>query len=192
MSEEVSEESFWMGMIKKYWYAIIIYGIAIIGAVVGGVLVLMRFIAAPDIAGGGTWNLGQFSVGAVILWCIFLFLWELLLVILPVIVYFIIATVIFWYVVLSEEDKTAIKSREKKKRRIKKSTGGSGAGGFLFFIAFIIVLLIDGTFWTPLGTLPYTYFLFAYLIGTMWTVIVLGSPVLIGVIIYLVYKSRKK
>jgi len=75
---------------------------------------------------------------------------------------------------------------------VKKATGGSGAGGFLFFIAFIILLAIEGNFWTPFNTLPYTYFLIAYLRAVMWTVIVLGSPVLIVVIIYLVYKSRKK
>ncbi|MFW9771930.1 MAG: hypothetical protein ACFFBY_01515 [Promethearchaeota archaeon] len=192
MSDEVSEESVWTGMIRKYWYAIILYGIAIIGAIIGVILVFLTFIAAPDIAGGGTWTFAQFSVGALILWFIFLFLWELLLVGLPVIGYLAIVTVIFWFVVLSEEDKAIIKSREKKERKVKKTSGGSGAAGFLFFIAFILVLVIDGNLFAAFDTLPYTYFLFAYLVGVMWTVIVLGIPVLIIVIIYYGYKESKK
>ena len=192
MSEEVSEESFWAGMIKKYWYALLIYCIGFIGAIVGVILVFFTFIAAPDIAGGGTWTFAQFSVGAIILWFIFLFLWEVLLVGLPVIAYLVIVTLIFWFAVLSEEDKTAIKSRERKERKIKKTSGGSGAAGFLFFIAFILVLVIDGTLFTPFSVLPYTYYLFAYLVGVMWTIIVLGIPVLIIVIIYYGYKESKK
>ncbi|MFX0147406.1 MAG: hypothetical protein ACFE8E_06615 [Candidatus Hodarchaeota archaeon] len=194
MSEELSEESFWSGMIKKYWYALLIYCIGFIGAIVGVILVFLRYIGDPGIAGGGTWTFADFSVGYLILWCIFLILWELLLVGLPVIAYLAIVTAIFWFVVLSEEDKTAIKGRERKERKIKKTSGGSGAAGFLFFIAFICVLAIDGRLFIPFNTpgLYYTYFIFAYLVGVMWTLIVLGIPVLIIVIIYYGYKESKK
>lgn len=193
MSEEVKAESIWPGMIKKYWYALLIYCIGFIGAIVGVILVFLRYIADPGIAGGGTWTFAQFSVGAIVLWFIFFILWELLLVGLPIVAYVVIVSVIFWFIVLSEEDKTTIKNRERKERRkVKKSSGGSGAAGFLFFIAFICVLAIDGHLFTQFSVLPYTYYIFAYLVGIFWTVIVLGIPVLIIVIAYYGYKESKK
>ncbi|MFX1498441.1 MAG: hypothetical protein ACFFBH_13020 [Promethearchaeota archaeon] len=196
MGEEIKKESIWPGMIKKYWYALLIYVIGFIGAIVGVILVFLRYIADPGIAGGGTWTFADFSVGALVLWCIFLILWELLLVGLPILAYVVIVSVIFWFIVLPEEDKTTIKSRERKERRkVKKSRGGSGAAGFLFFIAFIIVLAIDGHLFTTFGgplAQPYTYYIFAYLVGVFWTIIVLGIPVLIIVIAYYGYKESKK
>ncbi len=190
MSSEVSEETFWMGMIKKHWYVLIIYGIAIVGLVVGGFLVLWKYIESWS-ALGPTTTFNDFSLGSLILWGIFLFLWELLLVVLPVIGYCIIVTVILWYKILPEEDKQAIKSREKKKTKTKKAAGGSGGAGFLFFLVFMLVVYIDGNFWVPAGSLSYSYYIYAYLMGFMWVFIVLGIPFLIIIIIYLSKKWKQ-
>jgi hypothetical protein len=185
------EFNFWKGMIKKYWYALIIYGIAVVGFIVGALLVLMHYMAAPDIAGGGTWTFGEFSVGSVILWIIFLFLWELLLVILPVLAYVGIVTALFWFVILSDEDKTAMKERERREKHKKRARGGGGAANFIFFLAFLCVVTIDGNLWTAFGTISYTYYIYAYLVGIMWTCIVLGIPALIIGIVYIVKKGIK-
>ncbi|TFG09941.1 MAG: hypothetical protein EU535_08640 [Promethearchaeota archaeon] len=187
MSEEFN---FWMGMIKKYWYALAILAIAVVGVVVGAILVLMRYISAPDIAGGGTWTLDQFSLGSVLLWIIFLVLWELLLVVLPFIAFCGIVVAIFWYGILSEEDRTAIKERERREKHPKRTNQGGGAAGFIFFLAFLCLVAIEGNFWTVAGDLSYSYYIFAYLRGIMWTCIVLGIPALIVGIIFLSKKWR--
>lgn len=185
------EFNFWTGMIKKYWYALIIYGIAVAGFIAGVILVLIQYTGAPDIAGGGTWTLADFSVATVLLWIIFLILWEILIVLLPTIAYIGIVTGIFWFVILSEEDKTAIKEREKREKHRRKTSEGGGAASFIFFLAFLCVVTIEGHLGTTFGSISYTYFLFAYLRGIMWTCIVLGIPVLIAGILYLVFKGRK-
>ena len=43
MSEELSEESFWKGMAKKYWVAILILGLACVGACIGFFNILSEF-----------------------------------------------------------------------------------------------------------------------------------------------------
>ncbi|TFF87428.1 MAG: hypothetical protein EU548_10300 [Promethearchaeota archaeon] len=188
MSEEFK---FWMGMIKKYWYAIILYSLALVGFIVGAIVVLSLYISAPDIAGGGVWTFDDFSLGAALLWIIFLVLWELLLVVLPVAAYLGIVTAIFWYAILSEEDKVAMKEREKREKHPKKTEKGGGAAGFIFFLAFLCVVAIDGNFWVRSGDLSYSYYVYAYLVGVMWTCIVLGVPALIGGLIYLSKKWKQ-
>jgi len=187
MSEEFN---FWMGMIKKYWYALVILAIAVVGVVVGAVLVLMSYISAPDIAAGGTWTLDDFSLGSVLLWVIFLVLWELLLVVLPFIAFCGIIVAIFWYGIFSEEDRTAIKERERREKHPKRTNQGGGAASFIFFLAFLCVVAIEGNFWTVAGDLTYSYYIFAYLRGIMWTCIVLGIPALIVGIIFLSKKWK--
>ena len=185
------EFKFWMGMIKKYWYSLILYGIAAVGFVVGTFVVLSLYISAPDIAGGGTWTFDDFSLGAGLLWIIFLVLWELLLVVLPSAAYFGIVTGIFWFAIISEEDKAAMKEREKREKHPKKTEKGGGAAGFIFFLAFLCVVAIDGNFWVRSGDLAYSYYVYAYLVGVMWTCIILGGPVLIVGLIYLSKKWRE-
>jgi len=185
------EFNFWMGMIKKYWYALVVFGIAIVGFIVGAIVVLMLYISAPDIAGGGTWTLDDFSLGSALLWIIFLILWELLTVVLPFVVFCGIVAVLFWYVILPEEDKSAIKERERREKHSKKTNQGGGAAGFIFFLAFLCVVAIEGNFWTVAGDLTYSYYIFAYLRGIMWTCIVLGIPALIVGIIFLSKKWRE-
>jgi hypothetical protein len=185
------EFDFWKGMIKKYWYALIIYGIALAGFIAGVILVLIQYTGSPDIAGGGTWTLAQFSLGSALLWIIFLILWEILIVLLPTIAYLAIVTVLFWFVIISEEDKAAIKGRERQEKHKRKTRGGGGAANFIFFLAFLCVVSIEGQLGTTFGSISYTYYVFAYLRGIMWTCIVLGIPALIAGILYLVFKGRK-
>lgn len=195
MSDEVSEESFWMGMIKKHWYVLIIYGIALAGLIAGGFIVLWKYIESWSysiLPSGPNSTFDEFSLGIFVLWIIWLILWELLYVWLPVIGYCIIVTVILWYKIIPEEDKQAIKSREKKeKKKTKKAAGGSGGAGFLFFLVFMLVVYIDGNYWTLAGNLNYSYYLYAYLVGMFWVFIVLGIPFLIIIIIYVCKKWRK-
>ncbi|MHA2429916.1 MAG: hypothetical protein ACXACC_02670 [Promethearchaeota archaeon] len=187
MSDEVSEETrFWMKMIKKHWYVLIIYGLALVGLVVGGFLVLWKYIESWSGLPPLTTTFNDFSLGGLVLYIIFLiFVW------LPVIGYCIIVTVILWYKILPEEDKQAMKSREKKGKKKVKKYGGSGGGGFLFFLVFMLVVYIDGNFWVAAGSLSYSYYIYAYLMGMMWIFIVLGIPFLIIIIIYLSKKWKQ-
>ena len=193
MSEEKSDDVFWLALIKKHWSAVLIFVLGFVGMVIGIFAVLLTFVANSDVGGYGTWNLGQFSIGTGLLWFLLLLLWEFLLVILPFIGFCCVLMAVYWFVVLSEEDKAEIKEREKKdkkKKRVKQ--GESGGASFLFFIAFLIVVFVEGYWLTPIGTVPYIYWIQFWLTGFVWVCIVFGIPIAVIVIIYLVYRAKKK
>jgi hypothetical protein len=194
MSEEKSDESFWKGMAMKHWLAALIFILAFVGAVIGFFYVLLTFITNSEVGGYGTWNIGQFSVGTAILWILLLILWEFLLIFLPFIGFCCILVAIYWFVILSDEDKEEIKARDRKEKDKKKQRrqGESGGASALFTIAFLIVVFVQGQWLTPFGSLPYTYWIMAWLTGFIWVCIVFGIPLAIIIIIYLVYRSKRK
>ena len=191
MSEEKSDETFWKGMAKKHWVFFLILGLLVVGLIIGFFTILLTYVANSDLGGNGTWNLGQFSVGTGIAWFLLLILWELLIGFLPFIGVCCLFVVIYWFVVVSEEDKVAFKAREKKEKKKKHRQKEGGGITFLFTIAFLIVVFVEGHWLTPVGNLPYSYWIQAWLTGFIWVCIVAGIPILILAILYLVYKSKK-
>ena len=187
MSEELSEEAFWKGMIKKYWVGFLILLLVCVGFFIWFFTILLTYIANSDIGGNGLWTLDDFSVGTSILWLLSLIGWELLLGFLPFGGIFCLILAIYWFVILPEEDKEAIKARESKDKK-KKRTKESGGVSFLFTIAFLIVVFIDGNWLTPFGSLPYSYLIQAYLIGFIWVCIIAAIP---AVIIFLYWISKE-
>lgn len=195
MSEEKSDETFWMGMAKKHWVAVLIFVLAFVGLIIGFFAIMLTFLANSDIGGYGLWTLADFSIGTSILWILLLILWEFLLAILPFIGFCLIVIIIYWTVILSEEDKAAMKAREKKDKKMKrrKQEGGSGIT-FLFTIAFLIVVFQQGNWLTPFGdtSLTISYWIEAYLTGFIWVCVIAGIPAVIIMILYFVFRSKRK
>lgn len=192
MSEELSEESFWKGMLKKHWPGFLIFLVACVGLIIGMFYILLIYIANSEIGGYGAWTLAEFSVGTAVLWCILLILWELLLAFLPFIGFCCLVGALYWYVILPEEDKEAIKARDrkdKKKKRKHHKSEGSGIS-FLFTLAFLIVVFVEGHWLIPIGTIPYTYWIHAFITGFIWICIIAGIPMAIYGIFYLFRKSK--
>jgi len=201
-NEEVIDEEakvFWKEKFKKYWYVAIVFGAAIIGAFIGGIVVLFRYIDTSAIGGLGTWDIGDFSMGTGILWILLAFLWELLLVILPFIGFCGVVLVILW-MMLPEEDRNEMKrmmkredTKEMRKYRRKKRQKYSGGGGgfsFITFIAFCIIVAINGNWLEPIGNLTYRYFINAYINAIIWIAIIFVIPLcIIGLIWYLKFKK---
>ena len=73
-SNEISNEVFWKNLVVRYWYFVLIFGLIIIGAIIGFILTLDWYIGTSTIGGKGTWTFDQFSMGTAIEWVIFLFL----------------------------------------------------------------------------------------------------------------------
>ena len=73
MSEELSEEAFWKGMIKKYWVGFLILLLVCVGFFIWFFTILLTYITNSDIGGNGLWTLDDFSGGTSILWLISLF-----------------------------------------------------------------------------------------------------------------------
>lgn len=191
-SNEISNEVFWKNLVVRYWYFVLIFGLIIIGGIIGFILTLDWYIDTSTIGGQGTWTFDQFSMGTAIEWVIFLFLWILLIDVLPTLAVAGIIVAIIWFAVFPPELKEEIKLRfkkdeEHKKRRGKKSEGG-GAFGFLMFIGVCIYVAIDGNWLTEFGSLNYRYFIDAWITVFKWVLIIFGIPAVIIGIIWFVRK----
>jgi uncharacterized BrkB/YihY/UPF0761 family membrane protein len=190
-NEEISEETFWKRKIRDHRITFIIIIIAAVCAIAGGLIVLFWFIGASPFGGFGTWTFDQWSVGTLILFVLFLFLFELLLVGIPAILFFGIGGYLWWRR-LPAEEKQEFKEREKKEKHTKRNWGGGSGFSFFIFIAYCIYLAVDGTFNTTFGSQPYTYWVYTWFLTIMWILIVLGVPA--GIILLIVYFKvwRKK
>ena len=200
-SMKVLDEMFWKRFIRKHWVITIICGAAVVGAIIGGILVLLLYIPASEVGGYGAWTFDEFSMGTAILWGLFLILWELLLVVLPTVAFFGILIGGYWFKILPEDDKEELKkrnkeSKEEKKKwerlRGKKYEGGGGGFSFLLFIGVCIYVFVDGNWLTPFGSLSFSYFIFAYLTTFVWISIIFGIPLVILIILWLSGKFGEK
>lgn len=189
-SDKTSEEGFWKQLAIRYWYIIMIFGIIMVGGIVGAILTLDWYVKTSAIGGYGTWTFDQFSLGEFVFWWIFLILWMLLFVGLPVLAAGGAVAAIVWVKVLPPDVKEAIKSRPKGVPGGKQS-GGGGAIGFLLFVGLCLKVWLDGNWLTKFGSLPYNYFVQSLIIVSIWGLIIFGIPAAIITTIWLVTQSRK-
>ena len=187
---EVSDKRFWKNLSVKYWYFILIFGAIIIGAIAGFLLVLKWFVFVRSPFGGnGLWTFDQFSPRSSLLFLIYFFLWELLLVALPALAAGGFVFVIFWFIILPEDMKAECKSRTKKmdkkeehwkkKHHKKKKHRGSQSGGgfaFLVFVGLCIYIAVDGNWDAAFGTLSIGYFVIRWITVFYLGLIIFGVP----------------
>ncbi len=187
---ETSEDSFWGSLASRYWYLLAIFGLIIVGAVIGFILTFNWYIATSAIGGFGSWTFDQFSLGTGLLWCLFLCLWVLLFIVLPTLGVIGLFIAIIWFGVFSPELKAEIKAQLKRPSPRKRESG-SGGFSFLLFIGVCIKVFIDGNWWTPFGSLTYGYFAYVWITVVMWAFILFAIPVGVLVLGWLIYKNRK-
>ena len=200
-SMKVLDEMFWKRFIRKHWVITIIFAAAAVGALIGGILVLLLYIPASEVGGFGAWTFDEFSMGTAFVWGLLLILWEFLLVALPTAAFFGILIALLWFRILSEDDKEELKKRDKESKeekkkwerlRGKKYEGGGGGFSFLLFIGVCIYVFIDGNWLTPFGSLSFSYFIYAYLTVFVWVSIIFGIPLVILIILWLSGKFGEK
>jgi hypothetical protein len=194
-------KQFFQGLIKKYWYLLVLVIIGVVGAFIGFILVILTFIENTGTASSGaiaTWTFDQFSVGTVVLIAVLLILWMLLIVVLPTVGYFGIIAGVSWWKILSNDEKSTLKiwmkqedRKEHRKERMKRS-GGGGGFGFLTILAFLIIVFVNGNWWTLFGDLNFSYYVIAYLTGIIWMAIIAAIVGTILLILFLLGKLEKK
>ncbi|MHA1912773.1 MAG: hypothetical protein ACW986_01400 [Promethearchaeota archaeon] len=188
--EDIKEGIFWAKWMRQHWKVLAVVIAAGICIIVGAILVGIWFIETSPIGVQGTAFIGDFSLNWVVGFAILLFLWELLFVGVPTVLFFVIGGYLWWRR-LPEEEKQEIKARDKKKHT-KEKVGGSGGGGLLMFIAYCLYHGVMGNYYTPFGSLPYSFWIYSYLLTFAWMAITLGGPVLIILIIVYFAVWRKK
>ncbi len=190
--EEVSDEAFWKGKLRKHWKTLFVIIVAGICVFIGALLVLIWFIDSSPLGGYGKWYFNDWTLNYVVGFWILIILWELLLVGVPAFLFFGGGGYLWWRK-LPEEEKQEFKEREKKaKSHRAEKYGGGGGFSFFMFIAYCIYIAVDGNYNERFGTQPYTYWLSAYFLTFMWIFIFLGVPVAIILIILYFTKWRKK
>ena len=199
-SMKVLDEMFWKRFIRKHWVITIIFAAAAVGALIGGILVLLLYIPASEVGGYGLWTFDEFSMGTAFVWGLSLILWEFLLVALPTVAFFGILIALLWFKILPEDDKEELKKKEERRkekekywRKYGKKYGGGGGGfSFLLFIGVCIKVFIDGNWLTPFGSLSFSYFIIAHLTVFVWVSIIFGIPIVILLILWLSGKFGEK
>ena len=191
MSEELSDETYWKAFAKKHWSLFVVVAIACICAFIGALVVLIWFINTSPIGAYGAAFVGDWNLDWIVGFYILYILWTLLFVGIPAGVFFGVGGYIWWNR-LPTEEKEEHKAREKKKTHKKRNAGGSGGGGFFMFIAYCIYHGISGTYYTPFGNLPYTYWIYSGFYTLMWLVIIFGIPICIILLIVYLTVWRKK
>jgi hypothetical protein len=188
-----SDEDFWKSVLRKYWYFALIFGLILLGAIIGFLLIIQNYVNTSAIGGQGSWTFDQFSMATGLEWVIFLVLQILLFVVVPVLVIAGILTGIIWYGVFSEELKEEIKTRsddEEEKRRLSKGSEGGGAFGFFMFIGVCIYVILDGHWTTEFGDLSLGYFVDAWIAVFLWA-LVIAIIVVVLAILWFINKDAK-
>jgi len=195
-SNEIRNEIFWRNLVIRYWYFVLIFGLLIVGAIIGFILTLDWYMDYSTIGGNGSYTFNDFSMRTAILWVLFLILWILLIVVLPTLVVGGIIVAVIWFAVLPPEVKEEVKIRSKKeeeeehmkKRGMKHGGSSSGAFGLLTFIGVCIHIAVDGNWQTPFGSLNMRYFLDVWITVFIWALIIVGIPAVIFGIIWFARK----
>lgn len=192
-NEELSDEVFWKKKIREHWKTFAIMIAAGICVVIGALLVLIWFIETSTLGGMGEWTFNDWTLNYVVGFIILIILWELLFVGIPTGLFFGVGGYLWWRR-LPDEEKQEFKDRDKKEKEHKglKTGGGGGGFGLVMFIAFCIYVAVDGNYNARFADLPYSYFIYSWLLTFMWMIIVLGIPA--GIVLLIVYFTvwRKK
>ncbi|MFX1288872.1 MAG: hypothetical protein ACFFFY_10000 [Promethearchaeota archaeon] len=190
MSEELSDEQFWGKKIKAHMTTFIAILIAGVCAIIGVLLVLFWVIETSPIGAQGEALIGDWSLDWIVGFIWILIGWELLFVGIPTGLFFGVGGYIWWKR-LPEDEKAEFRARDKKKHRVR-NTGGSGGGGIVMFIAYIIYMGVQGYYYAPFSSQPYSFWVYSFFLTIMWMLIVLGIPACIILIIVYFTVWRKK
>ena len=189
MSEEEIGE-FWEVVLKKHWFRLIPFVLVVIGAFISGVYVFLLHNEV-GMGFGSFWSLtfNDWSFGLIFVYVLMLLLREFLLVVLPTLGVLGLLFCIMWFTMSPEkreELKILNKQEEERQKKSKKASGGASGCTGIVTIAFLIIMAVNGKWDTPFGNMDFQYFVITYLQALIWVALIIGIPVLIGGIIYLV------
>ena len=116
---------------------------------------------------------------------LYLIFWELLFIGIPAIIGAVVGWQ--WWKRLPEEEKKEYHFFGKRSRT---TSGGSGVS-FLFFVAFCIKVFIDGNWNVAIASWTLDYVVSSMITILVWTAIIFGIPIAIGVIWWINHEMKK-
>ena len=176
----------WRKFLRKHLNMVALFILAIILASVGAIYVFLWFVGNAQSTGMVPTILRLWTMGHLVTFILYAIFWELLLIGIPVA----LAAVggWLWWRSLPSDEKREYRFFGRRSRE----TGGGGGVSLLFFIAFCIKVFIDGRWNVAIATWTFDYVVYSMLWILIWTVIIFGIPVAIGVLWWIHHEMNKK
>jgi hypothetical protein len=178
-----AEDSDWRGFMRKHWAAVCILVMAVALAFIGAVYVFVWFVGNAQSSGMVPGTLGLWTMTNLVTFILYTVLWELLLVGLPIAI--VAAVGWLWWKRLPEEEWKGDRFGGRKR-----SAGGGGVS-LLFFIAFCVKVFIDGKWNVPIATFTLNYVVGSMITILVWSLIIFGIPIAIGLIWWINREIKK-
>ena len=185
-----NDEEIWKKFLRKHWKMVILFAIGAIVALIGAIYVFLWFVENAQVTGLVPETLGLWTMNHLVTFLLHVIFWEVLYIGIPVIVS--IAIIYFlWWKRLPDEEREEYKRKNLFGNDSHSTSGGQGLS-LVIFIAFIIKVFRDGKWNVPLADWTFDYLVYSYLRALIWIVIIIGIPLAIGGIGWIIYTMKKK
>jgi hypothetical protein len=188
MTEESGVEQCpdWREFLRKHWAMIAVFVVAAILAVVGAVYVFWWFAGNAQTIRLVPSSLGSWTMNNLVMYILNLIFWELVFIGIPAVIGAVLGWQ--WWKRLPKEEKKEYHFFDKGSR----SRNAGGAISPLLFIAFAIKVYVDGKWDVRISTWTLDYVVGSMITILLWTIIIFGIPIAIGLIWWINHEMRKK
>lgn len=185
-NESVTDSKIWKEFLRRHWGALTVFVAAAVLVVIGGIYVYLWFVGQAQATALVPSVLGLWSMGNLVIFIVYLIIWEAILVGIPVAIAAAAGWV--WWKKIPEDERKRYHLFE---RRSRASSGGGGVS-LLVFIAFCIKVFLDGRWNVAIGTWTLDYLVYSLLWTFIWLAIIFGIPATIALLAWLAYEMKKK
>ena len=185
-TETENDSGAWKKFLKKHWTMFALFVVAAILASVGAIYVFLWFVGDAQSTGMVPSTLGLWTMDNMVTFMLHLIFWDLVIIGIPVIIA--AAAGYLWWRRLSNDEKKEYNFFGKRSR----TTSGGGGISLLFFIAFCIKVFIDRNWNIAFATWTFDYVVDSMISILIWSLIIFGIPIAIGVIWWIRHEMKKK